>query len=68
MSADSSNPTTTPVEFGDIDTSYQAAFQPFSAPRIMTVRGGHALELTFVVEPRAMEDHPPTSTATGAPT
>jgi hypothetical protein len=49
VSADASNPTTTAVEFGNIDSSYQATFQPFSAPRIMTVRGGHVLEVRFFV-------------------
>lgn len=49
VSADSSNPTSTPTEFGDIDPSYPASFQPFSSPRLFHVRNAAALDIVFFV-------------------
>lgn len=49
VSADSSNPTNTAVEFGDIDSSYQAIFKPFSAQRLFVARNTHLLEVSFFV-------------------
>ncbi|MBL8301005.1 MAG: hypothetical protein JNN30_21900 [Rhodanobacteraceae bacterium] len=49
VSADSSNPTSTPVEFGDIDPAYPASFQPFSSPRLFHVRNAAAMEVLFFV-------------------
>lgn len=49
VSADSSNPTNTPVEFGDIDASYATNFQPFSAQRLFHVRNGSAMDVLFFV-------------------
>jgi hypothetical protein len=43
VSADNSNPTTTAIEFGDLDASYPAAFQPFSPQRLFTVLSGAAV-------------------------
>ncbi len=39
VSADSSNPTNTPLRFGEIDPSYTNTFETFSAERLFTVRG-----------------------------
>lgn len=49
VSADSSNPTNTPVEFGDIDPSYATNFQPFSNQRLFHVRNGSAMDVLFFV-------------------
>jgi hypothetical protein len=49
VSADSSNPTSTAVEFGDIDASYGASFQPFSAQRLFHVRNASAMDVLFFV-------------------
>jgi hypothetical protein len=49
VSADSSNPTATPTEFADIDASYPASFQPFSAPRLFHVRNASAMDAVFFV-------------------
>ncbi len=49
VSADSSNPTATPTEFGDIDASYPATFKPFSSPRMFTPRGTNIMQVNFFV-------------------
>ncbi len=49
VSADSSNPTSTPVEFSNIDASYLATFQPFSSPRLFHVRNAAAMDVVFFV-------------------
>jgi hypothetical protein len=49
VSADSSNPTSTPTEFGDIDASYPANFQTFSAQRLFHVRNASAMDVLFFV-------------------
>lgn len=42
VSADSSNPSSAPVRFADIDASYSAQFTTFSAERLFTVISGSA--------------------------
>jgi hypothetical protein len=49
VSADSSNPTSTPIEFADIDLSYITSFQPFSSPRLFHARNAAALDVLFFV-------------------
>lgn len=49
VSADSSNPTNTANQFGNIDTSYQTIFQPFSGERIFAARNTHAMEVFFFI-------------------
>jgi hypothetical protein len=39
VSADSSNPTSTPVRFGEIDPSYPGIFTTFNSQRLLAVRG-----------------------------
>ena len=48
-SADSSNPTATPVEFGEIDPSFPAAFATFSAQRLYTSLCNPAFDVFFFV-------------------
>jgi FG-GAP-like repeat len=43
VSADSSNPTSTPVRFGELDPSYATTFTTFSAERLFTVISGDAV-------------------------
>jgi hypothetical protein len=47
LSADSANPTMTPVRFGDIDSSYPATFQAYSGERVFTAVGSPSLEARF---------------------
>lgn len=49
VSADSSNPTTTATEFANINASYAAIFQPFSAQRLFHIRNAHAMDVMFFV-------------------
>lgn len=49
VSADSNNPTNTPVEFGNINPNYPALFLPFSGQRIFAARGTSAMEVQFFV-------------------
>ena len=49
VSADSSNPTTTPVEFGNIDASYTASFATFSAERLFSPLGTNITDVRFLV-------------------
>lgn len=49
VSADSSNPTSTPVRFADIDPSYSAIFQTFSAERLFIARNTSMMEVTFFI-------------------
>jgi hypothetical protein len=43
VSADTSNPTSTPVRFGELDPSYPATFTTFSPERLFTVISGSAV-------------------------
>jgi len=49
VSADSSNPTSTPVEFDNLFAGNAALFAPFSAERLFTSLGSNITDVTFVV-------------------
>lgn len=49
VSADSNNPTMTQVRFGNINASYAAGFQTFSAERLLHIRNAHAMDVLFFV-------------------
>lgn len=49
VSADSSNPTNTPVRFAEIDPSYSTRFQAFSAERLFTARSNSLTEVNFFI-------------------
>lgn len=49
VSADSSNPTSTAVRFGNINPTYPDIFQTFSAERLFSPVGSAIVDLTFVV-------------------
>jgi MYXO-CTERM domain-containing protein len=49
VSADADNPTLTPVRFGNLDPSYAAIFQTFSAERLFTALGSPVMDVNFFV-------------------
>jgi hypothetical protein len=49
VSADSSNPTSTPIEFGDIDPNYPNFFETFSAQRLFTSLGSNLFDVSFFI-------------------
>lgn len=49
VSADSSNPTSTPVEFGNLNASYPAAFRTFSPEGLFTALGSNITDVSFFV-------------------
>lgn len=49
VSADSNNPTTTPVRFGNIDASYIAQFTTFSTERLFIARNARSLVVNFMI-------------------
>jgi hypothetical protein len=49
VSADSANPTSTPVRFGHINPTYPDIFKTFSAERLFSPIGSSIVDLTFVV-------------------
>lgn len=49
VSADSSNTTTTPVRFADIDASYSGIFTTFSAERLFTARVNNVTNVNFYI-------------------
>ncbi len=49
VSADSSNPTSTPVRFSDIDPSYSAIFQTFTAERLFIARFNNVTSVEFFI-------------------
>lgn len=49
VSADSTNPTTTPVRFADIDPSYSTIFTTFSAERLFIARSSNVTEVNFFI-------------------
>jgi hypothetical protein len=49
VSADSSNPTATPVEFGNLNATYPAIFQTFSAQRLFTALGSNITDVNLFV-------------------
>src|SRR5687768_13347410 len=49
VSADTDNPTTTPVEFGNLNPTYPATFTTFSAQRLFTALGSNITDVNFFV-------------------
>jgi hypothetical protein len=49
VSADSSNPTSTPVRFGNIDPTYPVTFGTFSAERLFTALGSTVTDVNFFI-------------------
>jgi hypothetical protein len=49
VSANSKNPTNTPVRFGNINPTYSTIFQTFSPERLFSPIGSNAVDLTFAV-------------------
>ena len=49
MSANSKNPTNTPVRFGNINPTYSTTFQTFSPERLFSPIGSNVVDLTFAV-------------------
>jgi hypothetical protein len=49
VSADSNNPTVTPVRFANIDPSYSTIFTTFSAERLFTARNNNVTEVRFFI-------------------
>src|SRR5215204_6348101 len=49
VSADDINPTSSAVRFGNIDPSYAANFQTFSAQRLFTVFDSNVVEISFFI-------------------
>lgn len=47
VSADDSNPTSTPVQFGNIEPSYPSVFEPFSPQRLFTALGSNVVDVNF---------------------
>lgn len=63
VSANAVNPTSTPIEFGNIDASYPALFLTFSPQRLFASLGSNVLDVTFFVPGSAT----PASTRGSAP-
>ena len=49
VSADDSNPTATPTQFGNIDPTYPGFFEPFSPQRLFTAIGSNIVDVSFFV-------------------
>ncbi|MEO7853747.1 MAG: PEP-CTERM sorting domain-containing protein [Rubrivivax sp.] len=49
VSANAVNPTSTPIEFGNINPGFPALFRAFSAQRLFTAVGSNVLDVTFFV-------------------
>lgn len=49
VSADDMNPSSTPVEFGDIDPSYPNLFRTFSPQRLFTALGSNIVDVSFFI-------------------
>lgn len=49
VSANAVNPTSTPIQFGNIDPSYPDLFEPFSAQRLFTALGSNIVDVNFFV-------------------
>ncbi|HJT81609.1 MAG TPA: hypothetical protein VJ719_10460 [Chthoniobacterales bacterium] len=47
VSADNSNPTSTPVRFGSVNPNYVTNFQTFSAERLFTALGSNVVDVSF---------------------
>jgi hypothetical protein len=55
LSADSANPANAAVRYGDIDPSYTAIFQAFSAERLFVARGSNVIEVRFLIPGTAIQ-------------
>ncbi len=49
LSANAINPTSTPTQFGNIDPTYPAFFEAFSAQRLFTALGSNIVDVNFFV-------------------
>ena len=49
VSANAVNPTSTPVEFGNIDPNYPSLFEPLSAQRLFTAVGSNITDVSFFI-------------------
>ncbi|HLO00409.1 MAG TPA: CHRD domain-containing protein, partial [Pyrinomonadaceae bacterium] len=49
VSANSTNPTSTPVRFGNINATYPATFQTFSPQRLFTALGSNITDVEFFI-------------------
>lgn len=49
VSANAVNPTSTPIEFGNINVTYPTIFQPFSPQRLFTALGSNVVDVSFFV-------------------
>jgi hypothetical protein len=49
VSADASNPTSTPTQFGNIDANYPNFFEPFTTERLFTAMGSNIVDVNFFV-------------------
>jgi len=49
VSADSSNPNSTPVRFGNLDATQASQFQTFSAERLFTATGSNTVQIDFFI-------------------
>jgi hypothetical protein len=49
VSANAANPTSTPIEFGNIDPSYPSQFRTFSAQRLFTALGSTVTDVNFFI-------------------
>src|SRR3954447_4864115 len=49
VSANAVNPTSTPIEFGNINATYPGLFQTFSAQKLFTAIGSNIVDVTFFV-------------------
>lgn len=47
LSANVANPTSSPVQFGNIDASYPGFFEPFSPQRLFTALGSNITDVSF---------------------
>jgi hypothetical protein len=63
VSADTSNPTSTPVRFDNLNASYSSQFQTFSAERLFAPLGSNVVDMTFFIPGTNI---PATVTAFGA--
>jgi hypothetical protein len=49
VSANAANPSSTPVQFGNIDPNYPTLFEPFSPQKLFTALGSNILDVNFFV-------------------
>jgi hypothetical protein len=66
VSADSSNPTATPVEYGNIDPAYPLQFETFSGERLFTPLGSTVTVVEFYELQYLAPPHPALTNAFGA--